>query len=50
LTARQAGEIARSVGAKAVVPFHFSPRYEGRSAELEAEVQTAWSVREEERN
>jgi len=50
LTARQAGEIARSVGAKAVVPFHFSPRYEGRSAELEAEVQTAWSVPEEERN
>lgn len=50
LTARQAGEIARSVGAKAVVPFHFSPRYEGRSAELEAEVQTAWSVRKDERN
>ena len=43
LTARQAGEIARRVGAKAVVPFHFSPRYEGRSAALIAEVQAAWS-------
>ena len=43
LTARQAGEIARSVGAKAVVPFHFSPRYEERSAALIAEVQGAWS-------
>jgi ribonuclease Z len=43
LTARQAGEIARRVGAKAVVPFHFSPRYEERSAALIAEVQAAWS-------
>lgn len=43
LTARQAGEIARRVGAKAVVPFHFSPRYEARGAELVAEVQAAWS-------
>jgi ribonuclease Z len=34
LTARQAGWIARQIGAKAVVPFHFSPRYEGREAEL----------------
>ena len=42
LTARQAGEIARRVRAKAVVPFHFSPRYEGRSAEVIAEVQAAW--------
>jgi ribonuclease Z len=32
------------VKAKAVVPFHFSPRYQGRSAELIAEVQTAWSA------
>jgi ribonuclease Z len=38
LTASQAGEIARRVGAKAVVPFHFSPRYEGRAAELIEEV------------
>jgi ribonuclease Z len=43
LTARQAGEIARRVGAKAVVPFHFSPRYEGRAAELIAELQAAWT-------
>jgi ribonuclease Z len=42
LTAAQAGEIARRVGAKAVVPFHFSPRYEGRAAEVQAEVQAAW--------
>lgn len=46
LTARQAGAIARLVGAKAVVPLHFSPRYEGRSAELIAEVQAAWSAPE----
>lgn len=43
LTARQAGAIARRLGARAVVPFHFSPRYEGRSAELLAEVQAAWA-------
>ncbi len=43
LTARQAGEIARSVGARAVVPFHFSPRYEGRAAALVAEVHAAFS-------
>jgi len=43
LTARQAGEIAQRVGAKTVVPFHFSPRYEGRAAELAAQVQAAWS-------
>jgi ribonuclease Z len=43
LTARQAGEIARRLGAKAVVPFHFSPRYEGRPADLIAQVQAAWS-------
>jgi len=43
LTALQAGLIARTVGAKAVVPFHFSPRYEGRWAELIAEMHSAWS-------
>jgi ribonuclease Z len=42
LTATQAGSIARRLGAKAVVPFHFSPRYEGRAAEVLAEVQAAW--------
>jgi len=44
LTAGQAGRIARRLGAKAVVPFHFSPRYEGRDAELLAEVHGAWSA------
>jgi ribonuclease Z len=43
LTARQAGEIARRVSARAVVPFHFSPRYERRPAALLAEVQNAWA-------
>lgn len=38
LTAAQAGEIARRIGAKSVVPFHFSPRYQGRAAEVQAEV------------
>ncbi|HEX6705762.1 MAG TPA: MBL fold metallo-hydrolase [Albitalea sp.] len=42
LTARQAGEIARRVGARRIVPFHHSPRYEGRAAELEAEAIAAW--------
>ena len=43
LTARQAGGIARRLCARAVVPFHFSPRYEGRSAALVAELQSAWT-------
>ena len=42
LTARQAGEIARRAGAKALAPFHFSPRYQGREAELKAEIESAW--------
>jgi ribonuclease Z len=42
LTARQAGEIAHRLRARAVVPFHFSPRYENRGAEVIAEVQSAW--------
>lgn len=41
LTAQQAGHIARAAGAKFVIPFHFSPRYAGREAELRAEVETA---------
>ena len=41
LTAHQAGLIALRIGARAVVPFHFSPRYEGRSDALIAEVQAA---------
>ncbi|MFC5496601.1 MBL fold metallo-hydrolase [Caenimonas terrae] len=43
LTARQAGCIARELGAKSVVPFHFSPRYRGREAEVEGELLAAWS-------
>ena len=43
LTARQAGEIARILGARAVVPFHFSPRYQERPSELIAELHNAWS-------
>ncbi len=42
LTAGQAGTIARELGAAEVRPFHFSPRYEGREAELIAQVQAAW--------
>ena len=44
LTARQAGEIARRLGARHVVPFHFSPRYRGREAELQAEMRAAWTA------
>jgi len=43
LTARQAGDIARRVGARAIVPFHYSPRYARRPAELVAEARAAWS-------
>jgi len=39
LTAQQAGRIARAAGARAVVPFHFSPRYTGRESELRAELE-----------
>jgi len=42
LTARQAGDIARRVGARAVVPFHFSPRYGKRPAALLEELHAAW--------
>ena len=41
LTARQAGLIARQLGARAVEPFHFSPRYAGRGDELAAELRAA---------
>ena len=41
LTAQQAGSIARAAGARLVIPFHFSPRYAGREAELREEVETA---------
>ena len=42
LTAAQAGHIARFAHAKSVQPFHFSPRYEGREAELISEMRAAW--------
>jgi ribonuclease Z len=42
LTARRAGEIARRVGARELIPFHFSPRYEGRGEELRTEALAAW--------
>jgi ribonuclease Z len=45
LTARQAGTLGREAGVSAIVPFHFSPRYEGRSAELHAEVEAAFNQR-----
>jgi ribonuclease Z len=43
LTARQAGLIAREVAARIVVPFHFSPRYEGRPEALREELHAAWA-------
>jgi len=42
LTAGQAGSIARAADAAVLVPFHFSPRYAGREAELRAEAQAAF--------
>jgi ribonuclease Z len=42
LTAHQAGTLGREARAVAVVPFHFSPRYEGRAVELHAELQAAF--------
>ncbi|MCU0841952.1 MAG: hypothetical protein MUC79_09565 [Thiobacillaceae bacterium] len=38
LTAGQAGRLARAAGARNVVPFHFSPIYREREAELRAEL------------
>ncbi|ANM30475.1 hypothetical protein ABI59_14200 [Acidobacteria bacterium Mor1] len=45
LTARQAGEIAQAAGARRLAPFHFSPRYTGREAELWQEAATAFQGR-----
>ena len=44
LTARQAGLIARRLGARHVVPFHFSPRYEGRGDAVRDEALAAWAA------
>ena len=41
LTARQAGMIARRIGARKVVPMHISPRYHGRVGEVIEELETA---------
>jgi len=41
LTARQAGWLARAARARQVIPFHFSPRYAEREAELRAELEAA---------
>lgn len=43
LTAVQAGWLARRAGARRVEPFHFSPRYVGRAADLHREVGEAFA-------
>ncbi|MBN2702053.1 MAG: ribonuclease Z, partial [Methylothermaceae bacterium] len=43
LTAVQAGQIARRVGAKRMVPFHFSARYAGKENQLYREAEAAFS-------
>lgn len=43
LTAREAGEIAREAEVSDFRVFHFSPRYMGREAELEAEAREAFT-------
>jgi len=42
LTARCAGEIARTARVKSAAPFHFSPRYRGREDELRREFEVGW--------
>lgn len=42
LTAAQAGRLAGLARARNVVPFHFSPIYREREAELRAELHAAW--------
>ena len=42
LTARAAGEIAPAASVRAAIPFHFSPRYLGREADLRHEFERAW--------
>jgi len=42
LTARQAGSIARRLGARKLVPFHFSPRYSDSEDDLREQAFAAW--------
>ena len=42
LTAAQAGRLAREAGVRRMTPFHFSPRYGDREAELRAEARAAF--------
>lgn len=42
LTARQAGELARSAGAKLVIPFHFSPVHHGEAQQIRMELAAAY--------
>jgi len=42
LTAAQAGRLAAAAEVGRIVPFHFSPRYAGRQAELAAEAEAAF--------
>lgn len=44
LTARHAGAIARAARVKSAIPFHFSPRYMGREAELAREFANGWKA------
>lgn len=46
LTAWQAGDIARRVGAKRMVPFHFSARYQSDPQSLVAEAMSSFEGRE----
>jgi ribonuclease Z len=43
LTTKAAGEIGRAARVRRVEPFHFSPRYADREADMLAEVQTAFA-------
>ena len=45
LTARQAGSVARRLGARQLQPFHISPRYEGAEDRLRDQAFGAWQGR-----
>src|SRR6266850_2715571 len=46
LTARQAGALARAAGVQRLQVFHFSPRYEGRYGDIQAEAQAEFAGHE----